>query len=53
MLGEPTFPVITVETLARFSFPTLSMLTWTTFMPKQTRETNIEGRGGNKQYVFS
>ena len=53
MRGELTFPVITVETLARFSFPSLLMLIWKTFMPKQRRETNIEGRGGNKQYVFS
>ena len=53
MLGEPTFPVRTVETLARFSFPFFSMLIWKTFMPKQTHETNIEGRRGNNQYVFS
>ena len=43
MKSYPTFPVIIFETLARFSFPSVSM---------QTRETNIEGTGG-KQYVYS
>ena len=43
MKSYPTFPVIIVETLARFFFPSLSM---------QTRETNIKERGG-KQYVYS
>ena len=38
---ESTFPVIIVETLASFSFPSLSMLISKTFMPKQTRETNV------------
>ena len=42
-VSYPIFPVIIVETLARFFFPSLSM---------QTRETNIKGRGG-KQYVYS
>ena len=37
MKSYPTFPVIIVETLARFSFPSVSM---------QTRETNIEVTGG-------
>ena len=39
MKSYPTFPVIIVETLARFSFPSVSM---------QTRETNIEGTGGKQ-----
>ena len=43
MKSYPTFPVIIVATLARFSFPSVSM---------QTRETNTEGTGG-KQYVYS
>ena len=34
--------VETVETLATCFFPFLSMLTSKTFMPKQTRETNVE-----------
>ena len=38
---ESTFPVIIVETLASFSFPSLSMLISKTFLPKQTRETNV------------
>ena len=37
---ESTFPVIIVEKLASFSFPSLSMLISKTFMPKRTRETN-------------
>ena len=37
---ESTFPVIIVEALASFSFPSLSMLISKTFMPKRTRETN-------------
>ena len=44
-------PVIIVETLARFSFPFLSMLISQTFMPKKTRETNIEGREGSNTCV--
>ena len=40
--GNSTFPILIVETPARFSFPFLSMLTSKTFMPKQTRETNVE-----------
>ena len=43
MKSYPTFPVIIVATLARFSFPSVSM---------QRRETNTEGTGG-KQYVYS
>ena len=38
---ESKFPVIIVETLASFSFPSLSMLISKTFMPKQTREINV------------
>ena len=38
--------VIIVKTLASFSFPFLSMFIWK--MPKQTRETNTEGRGGKQ-----
>ena len=41
------FPVKT-ETIAKFSIPSLSMLTSKTFMPKQTRETNIEGGEGRQ-----
>ena len=37
---ESTFRVIIVETVASFSFPSLSMLISKTFMPKRTRETN-------------
>ena len=43
---KATFPVIIVETLANFSFPSSSMLISKTFIPKKTRETNIAGRGG-------
>ena len=38
---ESTFPVIIVQTLASFSFPSLSVLISKTFMPNQTCETNI------------
>ena len=41
--GNSTFPILVVETLVRFSFPSLSMLTSKTFMPKQTLETNTKG----------
>ena len=46
MKSYPTFPVLIVETLARFSFPSVSTVSM------QTRETNIEETGG-KQYVYS
>ena len=39
---ETISAVIIVETLAKFSFPSHSMLIWKTFMPKQTRETRKE-----------
>ena len=41
-LGNSTFPILIVETLATCSFPSLSMLTSKTFIPKQTRETNVK-----------
>ena len=38
---KSTFPIIIVETLASFSFLSLSMLISKTFMPKQTRATKV------------
>ena len=46
--GASVFPVIIVETLSKFFFPSASMLISKTFVPKQTRETNIAGRGGKR-----
>ena len=46
--GASVFPVIIVETLSKFFFPAASMLISKTFVPKQTRETNIAGRGGKR-----
>lgn len=43
-------PVIIVEKLANFFFPSPSKLILKLFMPKQTHKTNIEGRRGN-QYI--
>ena len=44
-------PVIIVETLANFFFSSPSMLILKMCMPKQTQETNIEGRR-EKQYIY-
>ena len=53
--GASVFPVIIVETLSKFFFPSASMLISKTFVPKQTREANIAGRGGKRDtlYVYS
>ena len=49
--GASVFPVIIVETLSKFFFPAASMLISKTFVPKQTRETNIAGRGGKRDAI--
>ena len=55
--GKFNIPDLNVETLARFSFPSLSMLTSNTFMPKQTREIDINpftakcGQGQNSTKI--
>ena len=46
-MAQPSFPVIILETLANFFFPSLSMLISKTFVPKQMPETTLREQEGH------